>query len=319
MVLDQLKAEADQHEMTLAKYRMVLRLRTIDSEVTFESLKTVDMSLINEKIKASAWLLHPRGIGLEVCFESYRDYLNKNLLRKARIVNALGQLILTVNPDYFNAYLGKSDVEAKTLVELYHAYLKELQKVNILMIDQDYEALIALIKANPEFIELEGLLIKAIDEYKALFIAADLDKVAVLVKLEALIETIKTLHEKINARINEIINDEGLIGFYFHGEIIIKPVRPDVHPYVAIREVYAKRFAELGFSIDTYEAYVLKVLSENIIYATIKAEFDALMNELQQELNALKAVHLELEATYNLELKQRHMYLKAQVRLRGNN
>ncbi|MFA5720539.1 MAG: hypothetical protein WC939_05745, partial [Acholeplasmataceae bacterium] len=318
-VLDNLKQEADSHEMTLAKYRMALRLKTIDSEVTFESLKDVDMKEIIHAINEHVWLLHPKGVLLQPRFEGYRDYLNRNLLRKARIVDTLGRLILKANPDYFNDYLGESEVKAEQLVDLYHEYLLKLQSVIILSVDQDYQALINQIKADSEFILLETQLNEAINDYKALFVVSELDKEDVLIKLEALLEVMKDLHVKINARINVLIDDEALIGIYHHGRIIIRPIRPITHPYVVIREEYAQYFDKLGFSIDTYEAYVLKILSANTIYASIKAELDSLINELSDELAALKQLRIEYESDLNVELQQRNLYLKSQMRIRGNN
>lgn len=314
-LLDELKQEADKLEMSLGQYRMALRLKAIDAEVTFESIKTLPIQEINARIREKAFMVCPPRLELRIRLESYRDYLSRNLLRKARIVDALGQFILKTDPAYFDAYIGEVDIKAEALVNLYHDYLTELQRVIVLMADEDFSELIDKIHANEEFIALELELKELYQKYETLMASYMVgDKTDVYEEIETVIKAIKHLEEKITILINDIIDDETLEGFYHRGKIIIRRRRPIENPYIAIREKYALKFSELGFSIDTYEKHVLDYLKANTLYATIKAEFEALVEELKAEFEALKEIYLAFEIEYELHLKERSLYLKAQMK-----
>ncbi|NMA04858.1 MAG: hypothetical protein GX931_00615 [Acholeplasmataceae bacterium] len=315
--LDSLKAEADRVNMKLSEYRMALRLKAANAEMTFERAKNIDIKDANECIRKNAWMYRHRhgSAELELRIDGYKKFLNKNLLRKARIVDALGKLILATNPEYFKE-LSPEAFEPKDAVNLYSEYVRELESVNIITVDADYTDLIATIEADPEFISLEQQLKDTVAEIEVLLESREYDQ-EILTALEEKIAFADELIKRINERINEIINDDTLIGIYVHGTIIIRPVIPVVNPYREIRERYAVLFVEtFGFEIDAYEAHVLAVLSSETIYGAIKAEFEVLLGELESELNELKDLCRQSELEYELELEYKNEYFKAKTKMK---
>lgn len=313
--LDNLKVEADKMNMKLSEYRMALRLQTVNAEMTFERAKHMEVKEANESISKNAWMYRHRNDELEDKIISYKKFQSKNLLRKARIVNVLGKLILATNPGYFKE-LSTDEFEPKDLVNLYDEYVKELESVNIITVDVDYTDLIATIEADPDFIELESQIKETLAEIKTLFNAGEYDE-DVVSALEEKLALLDELVERITLRINEIINDTSLQGFYIKGTIIIRPVKLEANPYREIREHYAVLFVEnFGIEIDAYEAHVLAVLSRETIYSTIKAEFEALIGEFEEELETLKGLCRKAELEYELEIEQKNEYLKARTRVR---
>ncbi len=237
------------------------------------------------------------------------------MLRKARIVDALGKLILATNPEYFKE-LSPEAFDPKDAVNLYSEYVRELESVNIITVDADYTDLIAIIEADPEFISLEQQLKDTIAEIEVLLESREYDQ-EILTAIEEKIAFADELIERINARINEIINDDTLIGAYVHGTIIIRPIIPVVNPYREIRERYAVLFVEtFGFEIDAYEAHVLAVLSRETIYGAIKAEFEALVGEFESELNTLKDLCQEADLEYEIDSEYKNEYLKANAKVK---
>ena len=308
---DGLKKEADAYNLSVAQYRHALRLRSIDAEVTFEAVKTMDIKTINAKIQNHMWLFKPLGEAVHK-FDSYRDYQNRFLLRKARIVDALGTLILTTSPEYFDAYLGDSEIEAKVLVELYNDYLKALQRVIVPMGTPDYQEIIDLIEADSDYIQYKAELNQLLEANKVLIVSIKVSDKQALIEFESNLVLIKALKEKLHEIINGYIEDDNLIGFYHHGEIIIRPIKPE-NPYQQIREDYAHKFIDLGFQIETYEAHVLAIFRDRVrLFPTLQAEFEALINELNVQLSALKSLYLETNIEFELQIEHRHIYLKAQ-------
>lgn len=312
--LDNLKGAADKMNMKLSEYRMALRLQTGNAEMTFEKVRHMNVKEANESISKNAWMYRHRSGQLKEMIDDYKKFQSKNILRKARIVNALGKLILATNPKYIKELSGE-DVEAEALVSLYGEYVRALESVNIIAVDADYTDLIAAIEADPDFVELDAQFKATLAEINELFTSTTYDQ-NIITALEEKLILLDDLNKRINEKINAIINDDTLVGYYFKGTIIISPVVPVLNPYAEIREEYALKFNDLGIPIEAYEAHILAVLSRETIYGAIKAEFEALIGEFEAELNNLKDLCEQAELEYEIELKYKNEYLQAKVRIR---
>ena len=315
--LDVLMGEANKINMKLGEYRMALRLQTANAEMTFKKAKNMEVKEANQEMQKNAWMYRHRYGELKDKITKYGNLLSKNLLRKARIVNTLGRLILATNPEYIKELSGDK-AEPETLVNLYADYVRALESVNIITVEVDYTDLIATIEANPDFIALETQIKDTTNAINELFKTDEYDE-NVVAQLEEKLVLLDNLVAQMKELINNLINDETLVGCYSKGVITIRPVKAEVNPYREVRETYAASFSEIGISIDEYEAHILAVLSNETIYSTIKAEFEALLGEFKEELTTLKGLCQQAELEYELEIEYKNEYLKARTRVRAGN